>query len=154
MARDASLQVFRKQILRQSSVALRVSPIQWGAPEWRSPVPGRRWRAPGPVPRAVTEEAWPVRGGCGAWRCSSWRPSAHRGRRRADPSRRSRPCHSGVNNSSPVGKNKGQQQFMLRVCRPSCRPGALFLNAWKTSNGLSAMFLFLHHLTSPKTALF
>lgn len=67
-----------------------------------------------------------------------------------DPSRHSQDCHSGINNISLVGKNKVRQQFILGVCMLR----APFSNACKTSTRPSAMFPYLHHLTSPKTALF
>lgn len=71
-----------------------------------------------------------------------------------DPSRHSQDCHRGVNISPLAGKNKARQQFILGVCVPSYRLRAPFTNARKTSTRPSAMFLYLHHLTSPKTALF
>lgn len=71
-----------------------------------------------------------------------------------DPSKHSQDCHSGINNSPLAGENKGRQQFMLGVCMPSYRLRAPFSNACKTSTRPSAVFLYLHHLTSPKTALF
>lgn len=142
-----------------TSVVLQVLPIWLGAPEWRLALGesciGQTGAAPVPLPCLITEESVAcARGHSGSWRSSSWRLSAYCRLGSRDLSRHSHDCHSGINNSLLGVKNRVPPTVYIMSVHAILHIWAFFSDAEKMSNRLSAMLLYLHPLTSPKTALF